>query len=113
MRLKIKEPDLFRNIKPEESMGFVSVQQLKQAQTNTQAAISGQQIPFPPQINDDHRVKLETYTSVMQLLQAMGQTSDMLEQLIRAHHLLLQQIQEKGTNPPQNIRLKKPTVETL
>jgi hypothetical protein len=112
-RLKIKEPDLFRNIKPEESMGFVSAQQLKQAQANTQAAVSGQQIPFPPQINDDHRLKLETYTSVLQLINAMGQTSDTLEQLIRVHTLLLRQLQEKGTNPPQTIKLKKATVETL
>jgi hypothetical protein len=115
LRLKIKEPDLFRNIKPEESMGFVSVQQLKQAQANAQAAIQGAEIPFPPQVTDDHRVKLETYSSVLGLVNAMGQTSDMLEQLIQIHQLLIQQLQEKGTNPPQqqNIKLKKPTLETL
>lgn len=113
LRLKIKEPDLFRNIKPEESEGFVSVQQLRQAQQNVQAAIAGKQIPFPPQINDDHRVKLETYSSVLQLLNAMNQTSDMLEQLIRIHQLLLQQLQEKQATPGQVIKLKKPTLETV
>lgn len=112
-RMKIKEPDLFRNIKPEESMGYVSMQQLQQAQVNTQAAISGKEVPYPPNMEDDHKVKLNVYSSVLGLLNAMGQTSDMLEQLIKIHQLLIQQLQEKGTNPPQNIRLKKPTMETL
>lgn len=112
-RLKIKEPDLFRNIKPEESMGFASIQQLKEAQGNIQAAVTGQQVPFPPKVDDDHRVKLETYSSVLGLLNAMGQTSDVLEQLIRVHQLLIQQLQEKGANPPQLVKLSKPTVQTL
>ena len=113
LRLKIKEPNLFRNIQPEESEGFASIQQLRQAQENIQAAVSGQQPPHQPQITDDHRVKLETYMSVSGLLKQMGQTSDMLEQLIRIHQLLLQQIQEKQTSPPKVIGLKKPTLETI
>lgn len=113
LRLKIKEPDIFRNIQPNESMGFVSAQQLKQAQANVQAAVAGKPVPFPPQLNDDHRVKLETYSSVLQLINAMGQTSDMLEQLIRVHMLLIDKLQKSGTNPPQTVKLSKPTVQTL
>ena len=112
-RLKIKEPDLFRNIKPEESMGFVSAQQLVQAQQNVQAAVAGKQIPFPPTIQDDHKAKLEVYGSTLQLINQMGQTSDVLEQLIKVQTLLLQQLQEKQTNPGQLVKLSKPTLQTL
>jgi len=112
-RMKIKEPDLFRNIKPEESMGFVSMQQLKEAQANVQSSITGKELQFPPKMTDDHKVKLEVYSNISQLLKAMGQASDMLEQLIKTHQLLIQQLQEKGTNPPQMVKLNKPTIETL
>jgi len=113
LRIKVKDPDIFRRIKPEETMGFVSVQQLQQAQQNVAASVSGQEIPFPPQPNDDHRVKLEVYNSTLQLIQAMGQTSDRLEQLIQIHAMLLQQIEDKQSSPGQMIKLNKPTMETV
>lgn len=113
LRIKVKHPEIFRRIKPEESMGFVSVQQLQQARQNVQASLTGQQPPFPPQASDDHKAKLEVYTSTMGLLQALGQTSDQLEQLIRIHTLLLQQISEKQSSPGQVVSLKKPTMEVV
>ncbi len=113
LRLKIKEPDMFRNIKPEESQGFVSVQQLREAQANVQAVLSNKPIPSPPKPDDDHRAKLEVYTNTNQLINALQQRSQALEQLIKVQQLLLQQQQKQGTNPPQNIRLKKPTLETV
>ena len=113
MRLKIKDPDVFRNIKPEESMGFVSVQQLKEAQANVQAAITGQQVPFPPKMEDDHRAKIETYTAMAQLLQQMGQVSDMLQQLIQIHAGILQQLQEKEAAPNTRVKMPSPKVETV
>ena len=113
LRLKIKDPDVFRNIKPEESMGFVSVQQLQQAQQNVQAAVSGQQVPFPPQVNDDHKTKIEVYTAIQQLLQKMGQVSDTLNQLIQIHTQLLQQLQEKQANPDMKVNLSKPSVQMV
>lgn len=113
LRLRIKDPDVFRNIKPEESMGFVSVEQLKEAQQNVQAAITGQQIPFPPKMEDDHTAKIETYSSIAQLLQAMGQVSDMLNQLIQIHSALLQEIQSKEATPGKAVNLPKPKIETV
>lgn len=113
LRLKIKDPDVFRNIKPEESQGFVSVQQLREAQENVQAALTNQKIPHPPKMEDDHRAKLETYGAIAQLLQQMGQMSDMLQQLIQIHTALLQEIQSKEASPGQRINLPKPRVETV
>lgn len=113
LRLKIKDPDVFRQIRPEESMGYVSVQQLREAQENVQSAISGQQIPYPPKMEDDHIAKIETYTSMANLLQQMGQISDALNQLIQIHSALLQQLQEKQERVNTKVNLPKPRVETL
>ena len=113
LRLKIKDSDVFRNIKPEESMGFVSVQQLKEAQGNVQAALTGQKIPYPPKMEDDHRAKIETYTSISQLLEAMGQMSDILTQLIQIHTALMQELQSKEANPGSKVSLPKPSIQTV
>jgi len=113
LRLKIKDPDVFRQIKPEESQGFVSVQQLREAQANVQAAITGQQIPHPPKMEDDHRAKIETYSAMAQLLQQMGQVSDMLNQLIQIHGAILQQMQEKQATPNTKVKMPQPKVETV
>jgi hypothetical protein len=112
-RMKVRDPEIFRNTKPEESQGFVSVQQLREAKANVEAAISGQQIPHPPQMDDDHLAKIESYTSAAQLLEAMGQVSDALQQLIQIHSVLLQEIQKKEATPGQAIRLSKPKLETV
>lgn len=109
-RLKIRDPEIFRRIKPEESEGFVSVQQVRQAKENVNAAVSGQEIPYPPQMNDDHRAKLEVYTAIAQLLQAMKQESEVLMQLIQAHQILLKEIADKQAEPGRVMKLGKPTM---
>lgn len=113
LRMRIRDPDVFRNIEPQESEGFVSVQQMKQAQANVNAAVKGQQIPFPPKPDDDHRAKLSVYVSMQQLFQEMGQISDTLNQLIQIHAALLQQIQEKQAKPGQIMKLRQPAVEMV
>lgn len=113
LRMKIRDPDVFRNIEPEESMGFVSVQQMQQAQQNANAAIEGKQIPFPPQPNDDHRAKIAVYTQIQQLLQKMGQLSDALNQLIQIHQALMAELEKKQAKPGTNVQLAKPKVETV
>lgn len=113
MRLKIKDPDVFRNIKPEESMGFVSAQQLMQAKQNVDAAISGQQVPFPPQATDDHRAKTEAYSIANDLLNKLGQTSDTLVQLIQIHMAMIQQAQEQQASPGTQMKFPKPKVNTV
>jgi hypothetical protein len=113
LRSKIKDPDIFRNIKPEESMGYSSNQQLSQARENVNAALTNQQIPFPPQEGDDHIAKLTIYTEIQQLMQKMGQVSDVLEQLIQMQGALLQQVQEQQAQEGQKVNLKKPQTVTF
>ena len=113
LRLRIKDPDVFRNIKPEESMGFVSVQQLKQGEANIQAAITGQQVPFPPNLNDDHKAKLELYSSVNQLLQQLGVASDTLMQLIQVQMAISQEQASKQATPNTAVKFPKPSVQTV
>lgn len=111
IRQKIKDPEVFRNIKPEESQGYVSVEQLRQAKSNVDAALTGAQIPFPPAPEDDHVAKLETYTTIQSLLQKAGQVSDVLDQLIAVQQALLQQLQDQQATP--GVKLQKPqTVST-
>jgi hypothetical protein len=113
MRLRIKDPDVFRNIRPEESQGFVSVQQIREAKQNVDSALSqpqGTPVPFPPKEGDDHVAKLEVYTSIKSLLDKAGQISDTLEQLIQMQAALLQQAQEQQAKPGNPVKLEKPQV---
>jgi len=112
MRLKLKDPEIFRKIRPEESMGFSSNQQLLQAKDNVQAALHGQQVPNPPQPTDDHRAKLMMYTEIADLLKEAGQVSDSLNQLIMIHQQLMQAIADKegGTG---NVKLSKGGVNKI
>lgn len=108
MRMKIRDPDIFRHIQPGESQGYASVEQLREAKDNVAAALTGQQIPHPPAPQDDHLAKLEIYTTVSQLTQMSGHISDVLEQLIRVQSALLQQQQEKEPMPGMPAKMMKP-----
>jgi hypothetical protein len=113
LRLRIKDPDIFRNIKPEESQGFVSVEQIREAKANVESALTqpaGSPIPFPPKETDDHIAKLEVYTSINSILQKVNQVSDTLNQLIQIQSALLQQKQEQEAKPGNQptSRLRKP-----
>jgi len=111
MRMKIKDPDIFRTIKPEESQGYASVQQLKFAQQNVEAIMHGQP-PQPPQPGDDHQAQIAVYQPILQLLaeakQQNTQAFQMLGQLIQIQSQMMQEEQEKNANPGQQLRPKKP-----
>lgn len=111
MRMKIKDPDIFRNIKPEEGMGYSSNQQLMAAKDNVRAALTGQPIPNPPALENDHNAVLTIYSEVQELLQLAGQQSDQINQLIQIHQALMQQLAEKEATP--GAKLNKPTTVTL
>jgi hypothetical protein len=111
LRLKQKDPDTYRSIRPEESQGFVSVEQVRAAKDNVTAALTKQPIPNPPAPGQDSMAHLEVYTQVSQLLKMAGQTSDMLEQLIQIHSQLLQEEMDK--NPSPGTVLKKPSSQSL
>lgn len=115
MRLKIKDPDIFRAIKPEESMGYSSNQQLKIAEANVQAAMRGQPVR-PPQEGDDHGAQMYVYQSIAQLLQEAGQQQtkafQQLSALIQSTAAMMQQEQEKQATPGQRMSAQKPFLET-
>ncbi len=112
IRQKIRNPEIFRNIKPEESEGFVSVAELRAAEGNVQAALTNQQIPSPPEEGQDHVARLEVYGSIKRLLEQAGQVSDTLDQLIQIQAQLLQQVQEKQASPGQSVNLSKGGVQS-
>ena len=99
-RLRIKDPEVFRNIRPEESRGFASVAELEAARSNVQALMSQQQLPSPPKEGQDHRTRMEVYQSIAAIFEATGQQEIMqaLMQLIQLHTALLEE-EEKKTNP--------------
>lgn len=111
-RMKIKDPNIFRSIKPEESQGYASVQQLKFAQSNVEAIMHGQP-PQPPQPGDDHQAQIAVYQPILQLLGEAGQQQthafQMLSQVIQIQSQMMQEEQEKQANPGQQLRPKKAT----
>jgi hypothetical protein len=90
-RLRIRDPEIFRNIRPEEQMGFVSVAELQAAQQNVIAAIQGEEPPSPPAPGQDHKARLEMYTAIFNLLQALGIQADILQRLIEQQQLIFEE----------------------
>jgi hypothetical protein len=107
LRQRIRDPEIFRNIKPEESEGFVSVSEVRAAKANVDASLQGQPPPSPPAEGQDHRARLEIYGSIQTILQELGQVSDTLEQLIQIQGALLQAEQEKQPTPGLQLNLGK------
>lgn len=113
LRMRIRDPEVFRNLKPSEGQGYVSVQQMREARENVNASLKGQQVPYPPNEKDDHNAKLEVYTSIKQLLEMAGQVSDTLEQLIQIHSAFIQKMAEKEANPGMSVKLPQPKIQTI
>jgi len=108
--LNIMNPDVFRNIDQNETEGFVSAQQLREAQENIIAAVVGQEIPHLPKEQDDHRAKIQTYASAAALLQIGGQVSDTLLQLLQVQQQLLAEIESKEARPGNSVSLPGPSI---
>lgn len=116
LRQKIKDPDIFRSIRPEESQGYVSVAELRAARENVNAALQGNgNIPSPPAEGQDHVARLEVYGSILNLIQGLGESiaSEILNQLVMVHQQLLQAEQEKNDTPGQRVNLKKPSISRV
>ena len=116
LRLQIKNPDIFRTIKAEESQGMVSVQQLRNAKDNVKAAVQNQPIPHAPGPNDDARAHLEVYGEIKDLANIGGhQPIPQLEQLIQIYQQILAAKQKKegqaGQTMPKASGLQKPQVK--
>jgi len=110
MRLRLRDPEIFRNIKPEESQGFVSVAEVRAAKGNVQAALAGDpNIPSPPAEGQDHVARLEVYSTVAQLLQGLGDSiaSKILGAVMQAQQMLLQAEMDKEAKPGNSPKLSK------
>jgi len=100
-RLKIRNPEVFRKIRPDESEGFVKVKDMKEAGENVKAALSGQEPQFLPQLGQDHRARMFLYGEMRELIGEMGETiaSKVLDQLILAHSALAEEEQSDQPKP--------------
>jgi hypothetical protein len=110
MRLKIRNPDVFRRIKPEESQGYVSVAEVRNAKANVQAALAGQEPPVPPAEGQDHLAHIETYQSILDIVGEQAPDSpavQMLTQLIQIHTALLEEIRKKEANVGDTVDMKQ------
>lgn len=115
LRLRIRDPEVFRNINEKESQGFASVSELKAAQANVEASLMNQPPPSPPAEGQDHATRLEVYTAMKNIFAAEHRVSDMLEQLILVQQALMQNEQEKQ-QPKEGSKvkgLKKPFMEPI
>lgn len=115
MRLKIKNPDVFRSIKPEESQGFVSVSEIRAAKQNVEQILAANpQIPSPAEPGQDHMARLETYETIAKLIESVGETEALirLRELIQQHVALMEE--EMQTKAPRiGGALKKPTSQMI
>jgi len=106
IRQRIRDPEIFRNLKPEETEGYVSVAEVRAAKANVEAALAGnQQIPSPPAEGQDHRARLEVYTTIMGLIQGLGDSiaTQVISQLIEVQSALMQAEQAKQPTPGQKL----------
>jgi len=113
IRQRIRDPEIFRSIKPEESEGFVSVAELRAAEQNVQAALKGKPPPSPPEEGQDHRARLEIYNAINNLLKQAEQQSEILSQLIQIQSALLQAQQDKEASPGTRPKFKQGGVEKI
>ena len=112
LRLRIQDPDVFRNVRADESEGSVSVKELHDARANVAAALSGQDIPSPPAPGQDHRARLEAYITVQSILQAMKTQNALLSELIMAQDALAQEEDQKMAPKPGQ-SLKAPSMNVM
>jgi hypothetical protein len=116
MRLKIRNPEVFRNIRAEESMGFVGVKDLRDAEANVRAALAGQQPPVMPSEGQDHIAHIETYGSIGGIVKEIGNTiaGQILDALSQAHMALQQELEaKKAPKAGQQVNLGKPKMMGL
>lgn len=97
MRLRVRDPDVYRHMKPEESQGYASVAELRAAGDNVHAALAGQPPPNPPAPGQDHRGRLEVYTNIQTVLKELGNTiaGQIVNQLIQTQTAIAQEEADK------------------
>ena len=110
LRLRLRDPEIYRNIRPEESQGFVSVAEIRAAGQNVNAALAGNtQIPSPPAPGQDHRARLEVYSEIMKVLGPMGDTiaAKIIQAMMQMQAMIMQQEENKQASPGTKVKLPK------
>ena len=120
-RLKIKDPNVFRNTRPEESQGFVAVAEIRAAKQNVEVAmitppemIGQSPLPSPPAQGQDHVARMEVYDAILKLVSQEAPDSavvQVLTQLMQIHAALLEEEQSKQATPGRV--LKKPSMQMM
>lgn len=124
LRLKLRNPNIFRRIKPEESQGFAPVAELRAAKDNINAALAGkQEIPSPPAMGQNHGARLEIYSEILGILQELVQNGQIdgnspgvqiLMQLVQAHTALQEEESSKEAKPGQSVpKIKLPSIGAM
>lgn len=109
MRLKIRNPDVFRNIEPDEAGGFASVAELRAAQANVEATLLGEPVPSPPEEGQDHGARLGVYEAATRIGQLEGKVNQALQELAFVQNELAN-IEAEKESPQPGQPLKGPAV---
>lgn len=112
-RQRIRDPKIFRNIKPEETQGFVSVAEIRAAKANVQTALQGNpNVPSPPKEGQDHVARLEVYSSIQNIISQLGDSvaGQIMDRLIQFQQAFLQQEQKQQSAP--GVKLDAPSIKT-
>ena len=114
LRLKIRNPDVFRDIQMDESEGFVKVTELRAAQANIEAALQGNgDVPSPPAEGQDHRARIEMYSTILNTIKGLGDTitSQILSALVQIQGQMAEAEQNK--QPRAGGKIATPDVKTV
>jgi len=105
VRNRMRNPNIFRNIKPEEMGGSVPVNELRAAQANVDAIMQGQQPPDMPQPGQNHIARIEIYKAVAVVAAKSGnmQVAQILQQLIQLQAQIYEEEQKKQPMPGRRI----------
>lgn len=116
-RLKIRNPDVLRHLKPEESQGFAPVAELRAAKDNVNAALSGNpQVPSPPAPGQAHGARLEIYSEISDIIQhgmqsgmihPDNQAIKIIQMLIQTQMALQEEEESKQAKPGMKVPSKK------
>jgi hypothetical protein len=105
MRNRVRNPSIFRNIRPDEMGGSVPVQELRAAEANVQAVLQGQQPPDMPQPGQNHMARIEIYKAAAIVAASSGnqQVAQVLQQLIQLQAQIFEEEQKKQPMPGRRI----------
>jgi hypothetical protein len=106
IRNRIRNPNIFRNIKPEEAGGVVQVNELRAAQQNLDAILQGQQPPSMPAPGQDHMARIEIYKVAAIIAAKSGnqKVAMMLQQLIQLQAQVYEEEQSKQAQVGRRVK---------